>query len=49
MSQYTLDSFGAYQKAKDLFDLVGRSEEGSMLFSSGRTADWQCGFDLCEH
>jgi four helix bundle protein len=22
MSQYTLDSFGAYQKAKDLFDLV---------------------------
>ena len=53
MSQQGLEQFGAYQKARQLFDLVVKDMEAlktnPYVLSASLSADRQCGFDLCEH
>jgi hypothetical protein len=52
MSQQELESFGAYQKARQLFDLVVADMETvkkPALLSTCITTNGQRGFDLCKH
>ena len=51
MTQQGLEQFGAYQKARQLFDLVVRDMEALKTnpLPASLSADWQRGFDLCKH
>ena len=53
MTQQGLEQFGAYQKARQLFDLIVKDMEllktNPMCYRLVPPADRQCRFDLCEH
>jgi len=53
MSQIALESFGAHQKARQLFDLMVVDMEAlkanPLLLQTCVTTNRQRGFDLCKH
>ena len=53
MTQQGLEQFGAYQKARQLFDLVLKDMDAlktnPFVLPASLSADRQCRLDLCEH